>query len=297
MPKVSVIIPSYNSERTIVRTVSSCLNQTYSDLEVIVIDDGSTDSTGEILKQIKDERLKYFYFENSGRSEARNKGIHRAKGDYIQFLDSDDTLHSEKIEKGLSILEHDNTFDAVQCGTGYIKDNQLVNEFKAIPRDNVNNVLLRENIFPIHSVLFRKECASSFPKGLSYCEDWYFWIKTLWNKKIFFQEEYIGANVYIHSENTMTNYQQMLLGELYILLRIKHEINRTSLARDFKIIKQYIYYSIVYNVGMDILEDYIKSDFTLLLYLRKINNLSFIRNTLLRIINMKQKLKENKSLY
>ena len=79
---ISVIIPTYNRERSIIKSVSSVLRQTYHNLELIVVDDGSTDNTETVLKQIKDDRLIYVKRENEGACAARNYGIELAKGEY-----------------------------------------------------------------------------------------------------------------------------------------------------------------------------------------------------------------------
>lgn len=98
-PLVSIIIPVYNSERYVKETLLSCLNQTYLNLEIIVVDDGSTDNSEKIIKKIKDKRISYYKRAHSNQCKIRNYGISRAKGQLYQFLDSDDLLHSEKIEQ------------------------------------------------------------------------------------------------------------------------------------------------------------------------------------------------------
>ena len=110
--KVSVIIPMYNSEKYINDCLNSVVNQTYSNLEIIVIDDCSTDSSLNLVSNIKDSRIKIVKFaENKGVSSARNKGIELAKGDYICFIDSDDIWVKDKIEKQLEfIVKNDYAF-------------------------------------------------------------------------------------------------------------------------------------------------------------------------------------------
>lgn len=88
----SVLIPSYNAEKTILRTINSVLNQTYSDYEILIMDDGSKDNTVELINSIKDLRIKLFQQENSGPGTARNNLIEKATADYIVFLDADDYL-------------------------------------------------------------------------------------------------------------------------------------------------------------------------------------------------------------
>ena len=103
-PKVSVIIPTYNRAHLIKDAVESVLNQTYQDFELIVIDDGSTDNTKEVLAVYKD-KLTYIYQDNQGRSSARNHGIKLVQGEYIAFLDSDDVWFLDKLERQVPVLE------------------------------------------------------------------------------------------------------------------------------------------------------------------------------------------------
>ena len=104
--KVSVIIPTYNREATLKRAVESVLNQTYTDFELIIVDDGSTDNTRQLVENIHDDRITYYYVKiNSGAAAARNYGIERAEGEYIAFQDSDDYWHSDKLEKQMKVME------------------------------------------------------------------------------------------------------------------------------------------------------------------------------------------------
>ena len=89
MPLISVIIPAYNAEKTILETIESVLKQTFLDFELIIINDGSQDSTVEIISSLQDSRIKLFCYPNSGLSASRNRGIFHATGDYISFLDAD----------------------------------------------------------------------------------------------------------------------------------------------------------------------------------------------------------------
>jgi glycosyltransferase involved in cell wall biosynthesis len=88
MPKISVIVPTYNRERFIIKAIDSILNQTYKDYEIIVVDDGSTDETKKALQAYS--QIKYIFQDNGGVSSARNTGIMAAKGEWVAFLDSDD---------------------------------------------------------------------------------------------------------------------------------------------------------------------------------------------------------------
>ncbi len=105
MSLVSVIIPTYNRAKYILSAVESVLEQTCSDYEIIVVDDGSTDSTKDLLApMVENGTIRYFYQQNQGESAARNHGIRMAHGDYIAFLDSDDLFLSTKLEKQVDYL-------------------------------------------------------------------------------------------------------------------------------------------------------------------------------------------------
>ena len=108
---ISIVIPAYNREKTILRCIDSVLKQTYKNIEIIVVDDGSTDKTQEIILSVKDSRIKYVKLEkNSGAQVARNKGIEFADGKWIAFLDSDDMWEEDKLEIQYEILKK-NGFD------------------------------------------------------------------------------------------------------------------------------------------------------------------------------------------
>ncbi|EPW58724.1 hypothetical protein SAG0092_00090 [Streptococcus agalactiae BSU252] len=100
MELISIIVPVYNGEIYIGRCLDSILEQTYQNLEIIIIDDGSSDRTGDICEKylLEDRRIKYFYQENRGQSVARNNGVLRCTGDWIAFLDSDDVYLPYSIE-------------------------------------------------------------------------------------------------------------------------------------------------------------------------------------------------------
>jgi glycosyltransferase involved in cell wall biosynthesis len=104
-PLISVIIPAYNAQETIKRTIKSALNQTFSDFELIIVNDGSQDSTLEIVSSIFDPRLKVFSYPNSGAAVGRNRGFSHSVGEFIAFLDADDLWTSDKLEAQLKALQ------------------------------------------------------------------------------------------------------------------------------------------------------------------------------------------------
>lgn len=129
-PLVSIIIPVYNAEKYIAETLRSALNQTWPNIEIILIDDGSTDQTIRIARQFKDERLTIFTQENLCAGKARNRGLREAKGGYIQFLDADDLLSPNKIADQMRLLLSNPGKIAV-CSTVHFLDDQ--NPQQAMP--------------------------------------------------------------------------------------------------------------------------------------------------------------------
>ena len=98
MPRFSVIIPIYNKEKDVETTIKSVLNQTYIDYEIILVDDGSTDNSLNIVNAIEDDRIQIFTKQNEGVSKTRNYGITKAKAEYIAFLDADDYWYPNHLE-------------------------------------------------------------------------------------------------------------------------------------------------------------------------------------------------------
>ena len=105
MEKVSIIIPTYNRADVLVTSIQSVLQQSYTDFELLIVDDGSTDNTDIVVESIHDDRIRYLKMpENKGVAAARNEGIRQAKYDYIAFQDSDDHWKPEKLEKQMACL-------------------------------------------------------------------------------------------------------------------------------------------------------------------------------------------------
>lgn len=123
---VSIIIPFHNSEKYIGLTIKSVLEQTYTNFEILCLDDGSTDQTADQIKNIVDQRILYIFKSNSGVSDTRNKGLKMAKGEYILFLDSDDILAKDFLEKRVKFLGEN--LEVGFCGS-YI---HKINEFGSI---------------------------------------------------------------------------------------------------------------------------------------------------------------------
>ncbi len=160
LPKVSVIIPAYNCENYIEQAVKSVLEQTYTDYEVIVIDDGSTDNTKNILSPYLDI-IQYVYQSNQGAAKARNKGCQIAQGELLAFLDGDDFFTPNKLAEQVKVFEQDATIDLVQSGWMVVNKTgeNLVDvlPWKNAPELNLETWVLHKCVRP-SALMIRKIC-------------------------------------------------------------------------------------------------------------------------------------------
>jgi len=194
MPKVSIIIPSYNSAGFVREAVDSALSQTYKNIEIVIVDDGSTDGTKKILEPyIKSGKIKYIYQANKGLSGARNAGIRNSTGDYVALLDADDIFLPKKIEEQVAYLESHSDCDVSYCDLyhfwdGHPDELMKLNYAYYSGRDVFPKLLERSFIAPV-TVVFRKnvfEKYGYFDEAIKqYAEDFEFWLRL----------SYRGANI------------------------------------------------------------------------------------------------------
>lgn len=143
--KVSIIVPVYNVEQYLLRCVESLIRQSYKNLEIILVDDGSTDSSGKICDDCKknDNRVKVIHKKNGGLSDARNFGINNCTGDYICFVDSDDWIENEMVETLITEIISTES-DIAICGRyrAYNSGKRKVERYKKYPKENIfNNIV------------------------------------------------------------------------------------------------------------------------------------------------------------
>ncbi|MBD2204051.1 glycosyltransferase [Calothrix sp. FACHB-1219] len=182
-PSISVIIPAYNCQKTIQATIASVLNQTFTNFELIIINDGSQDSTLEIISKIEDYRLKIFSFENAGGNVSRNRGLKYAIGDFVSFLDADDIWKPDKLASQLQALQQNSDCKVAYSWSDYIDDNGkfLVSGRHFIANGDVYEQLLLNNFLENGSnPLICKEAIAElggFDESLSAAQDWDMWLK------------------------------------------------------------------------------------------------------------------------
>lgn len=181
---VSIITPFYNAEKYIAESISSVLNQTIKNWELLLINDGSTDRSKEIALSFKDERIRYFEQSNNGVSNARNFGLSKMKGDYFCFLDADDVLTPNSLEDRLEIFDKYSDVNFVDGEVIVTKENIAVIEYRWTPKYNLINPQKRlsrldEKIFVTVSWMFRRDpnVSYDFNTNMTHAEDLWFFIK------------------------------------------------------------------------------------------------------------------------
>jgi glycosyltransferase involved in cell wall biosynthesis len=231
-PLVSAIVATHGDRAEYLKkAVESIFSQTYKNIELIIIDDGSTDSTQEVARSYLDfKNLKVHYIlqeKTKSPSKTRNNGIKLAKGKYIAILDSDDYwLDNQKIEKQVNFLEGNH--DYILVGGGVIKINKRGQETKRffLPETDeaIRNSIIFGNQFVHSTVLFRKSAwqkTDGYDKKFDFCEDWDLWLKFGKIGKFYNFKEYFAY--YLEGGESQGNYNFSHSFKLGIQLRDKYK--------------------------------------------------------------------------
>ncbi len=242
-PLVSVVIPSYNQAKFISDNLESILKQSYSNFEVIFIDDGSTDNTEEIVKDFvnKDSRIKYFKQKNSERAVARSFGISKASGKYVCLVDSDDTWLENKLATQVKIMEEKP--EVVLC---YASVNRISPENKSLKsaarqQEGASGLvyfhLLKRNFIPSVTPMIRKEAldkvGTQVTDFIPY-EDWDFWLRLSKFGEFYHIKEPLG-NYRIHPGQSVQNVKAERIEEVTLKVldaNTKIEENREASIED-----------------------------------------------------------------
>ncbi|HEU6446895.1 MAG TPA: glycosyltransferase family A protein [Verrucomicrobiae bacterium] len=185
-PLVSVVIPAFNAAATIAQSLESIRNQTFATFEAIVVDDGSTDNTAEIVQKFsaEDSRFTLLQQKNAGVSAARNAALDRARGEFIAFLDADDLWLPQKLERQIELLNANPQFNFTFTNF-FVWDGErelaIYYSRKKMPRGDVSRQLLRSTLFLPSIVLFRRELLGDCRFDPTFCggEDWDFWLQLM----------------------------------------------------------------------------------------------------------------------
>ena len=227
-PLVSIIVPCFNYGHLVGETLESLQKQTLENWECIVVDDGSSDNTKEIVSKYtsKDQRYSYIYQKNAGLSAARNTGIKAARGEFIQLLDADDFIAENKLLNQINLLKLHTEISIVYSEVRYFKSDNLDKHFYSLSEgtdpwmkeysthETFINALMQNNLFAVNCALFRKEIILNcglFNTKLKSVEDWEFWVRCSLQHKLFLfdGENDSIALVRIHGSSMSQNLQRM----------------------------------------------------------------------------------------
>jgi len=181
-PFFSIIVPTYNRADLIKKTLDSLLAQQYEHYEIIVVDDGSTDNTEEIVGAIKDPRITYYKKNNAERAAARNFGAAKAKGDFVNFFDSDDIALPNHLSEAAIVLSKQDNIDWFHLAYAWANPDAVV--FKEVNRftgETLNKIMASGNPLSCNGVFIKKEIISKHPfneeRALSASEDYELWCR------------------------------------------------------------------------------------------------------------------------
>jgi glycosyltransferase involved in cell wall biosynthesis len=210
MPRVSVVIPTYNRGELLCETIDSVLAQTYHDFEIIVVDDGSTDNTAQLLSRYQDDvRLVYRAHKNCGVAATRNHGIRLARGEFLAFLDSDDRWLPQKLERQVQFADAHPEYGLIATEISSFNKRGVVEaQNKAatyrIKNGHVVEQLLFGNWIQTSTVLARRECVQAvggFDEEVGqFGEDWLTWMRIASRSAIYFLPEPL-VEYRIHEES------------------------------------------------------------------------------------------------
>ena len=214
MPTISVIVPIYNTAAFLSRCIESLVNQTYSDLQIILIDDGSTDESGAIADewQTKDPRIEVYHQQNQGQSAARNVGLQHARGEYIAFVDSDDYIDSNYFSTMLQAA--DDATDCVQTGYRRVKqDGEHIKAYHPKHFYQYTSPCMR-----LYRRAFMDQHQLRFPEGMIY-EDVVFSIDLWLAHPMYKMIPYCGYNYTLNTTSTTSRKRPEAENELYRQLK------------------------------------------------------------------------------
>jgi len=225
-PLVSIILPAYQAEATLDRAIASLLKQSVADLEVIVVDDGSTDGTAAVAQEWvkKDSRVRLLSKTNGGASSARNLGMSKATGRWIGFLDSDDWFDTSFLQKLLAILERHPDAGVVYCDFALVDNDGRVLEEQRVPvLSDPFGILARSCVLSVHCALTRSDImarAGRFDESLDLNEDWDLWQRIARTGTEFRGIQEILAFYYTRPESLSRRPRSLLVDGLEVIDRI-----------------------------------------------------------------------------
>lgn len=226
---ISIIMPAFNAEKYISESIKSVQQQTFTNWELIVVDDGSTDGTASIVKELQqiDARINYIYQPNKKQAAARNTGMKAGKGEWIAFLDSDDLWMPNKLESQVRIVSN-NKVDFVFSSGYYLYDNDKLEPYDSLHGkyrgQELFKTLFNHNYIAVLSVMLRKSVTETVgyqDESLKAygCEDWDYWLRICRNGNEFWGQNERLFKYRVHGSGTSSNKINMHAAGCYVLFK------------------------------------------------------------------------------
>ncbi len=197
LPFFSIIMPTYNRANLIIDSIKTAIAQDYQNFEIIVVDDGSTDNTEEVVLSLNHPKITYHKKKNEERAVARNTGTQLAKGDYVTFFDSDDYLYPNHLSEAVKLIQKNNHPEMIYLAYNVMDVNKkIIKEQKISRNTDFNKKLINGNYLSCNGVLLRRDVALQHPfntnRTLSASEDYDLWLR-------------LAARYKIHYTNVITS--------------------------------------------------------------------------------------------
>lgn len=288
MPIISVVIPSYNRGHCLKKCLESVLNQTFQDIEVIVVDDASTDETNALIMALSDPRIRYIAHEvNRGGAAARNTGIKAAQGEFVAFLDSDDTWVPQKLEKQLALL-NEKGLEYGYVYSWFIRNNpqgeELGRDHFSIDGPALDKLLERNFIGTFSSIMVRRSALLSvdgLDEKMKSCQDWDLFIRLSRITKVCCVEEYLVHYLQNRKDKhrISSNPESIIQGHRRLLEKIGDDLSAIAMHQRVKALSGFMSMFIIAGS----MTDAVRIGMTIMRLDLSINNLNLLILGILRV--------------
>lgn len=241
MPFFSIIIPTYNRANFIAKTLDSLLKQTFHDFEIIVVDDGSTDNTEDVVNSFNHSKIFYHRKQNAERGAARNYGAKLAKGQFLNFFDSDDLAYPNHLYEAIKVVETKGHPPVFHLGYDLQNPSGEIIRAENIPDGDVSSKLIFTNFLSCNGVFIRKDIFDKFlfpeDRRMAASEDWALWL-TLASRYPLMNKNVITSSVVMHDQRSIHDWNadkvivrdtlliDYLINDNFFVKKYKHQLRR-----------------------------------------------------------------------
>jgi len=260
-PYFSIIIPTYNRAHLISATIKSVLDQKYDNFELIIVNDGSTDNTEEMILQFNSEKIRYYKIENSERGYARNYGAKRAKGKYFNFFDSDDLMYPNHLIEAYKQITNQKGIDFLHLMYEIQNDEGIIEKLDYTRFVYMKNELPYDNILSCNSVFLSRSVALEYPfnedRNLSSSEDWELWIRLFFRYSLICTENVTSVIINHDARSLKTiNADRVVARDLLLISSLSRDsLVFNGYGNRFKefVADRYTYFMLMYSLERKII--------------------------------------------